>query len=131
MDELRSTVEELNGAAKARLSAVIDQHALRHVDDILEPIGNFLVPIFFVFTGMSVHLEALMNPKVLLVALGITLIAFLGKAAAGMVAGPVNKALVGWGMVPRGEVGLIFAATGQRLGIVSMKSLASSSLWSS
>ncbi|MEZ4672631.1 MAG: cation:proton antiporter [Caldilineaceae bacterium] len=100
MDELRSTVEELNGAAKARLSAVIDQHALRHVDDILEPIGNFLVPIFFVFTGMSVHLEALMNPKVLLVALGITLIAFLGKAAAGMVAGPVNKALVGWGMVP-------------------------------
>ncbi|MCB0104865.1 MAG: cation:proton antiporter, partial [Caldilineaceae bacterium] len=119
VNELRHELEEVNGTVKERLSNVIDHHALRHVDDILEPIGNFLIPIFFVLTGMSVHLEALFNPKVLLVALGITLIAFLGKAIAGSVAGPVNKALVGWGMVPRGEVGLIFAATGQRLGIVS------------
>ncbi len=119
VDELRHELDEVNGAVKARLSAVIDRHALRHVDDILEPIGNFLVPIFFVMTGMSVQLQALSNPKVLLVALGITVIAFIGKAIAGLVAGPVNKSIVGWGMVPRGEVGLIFAATGQRLGIVT------------
>ncbi|MCB0062254.1 MAG: cation:proton antiporter [Caldilineaceae bacterium] len=119
VDELRAELDEVNGAAKQRLSTVIDHHALRHVDEIVEPIGNFLVPIFFVLTGMSVHLEALFNPKVLLVALGITLVAFVGKAIAGLVAGPVNKTLVGWGMVPRGEVGLIFAATGQRLGIVT------------
>ena len=85
----------------------------------MEPIGNLLVPIFFVLTGMRVRLDALFDPQLLVVALGITLVAFLGKAVAGLVAGNVNKAIVGWGMVPRGEVGLIFAATGQRLGIVS------------
>lgn len=119
VDELRAELDEVNGGVKARLLTVIDRHANRHVADILEPIGNFLVPIFFVLTGMSVQLETLFNPRVLLVALGITVIAFIGKAVAGLVAGPVNKSLVGWGMVPRGEVGLIFAATGQRLGIVT------------
>jgi Kef-type K+ transport system membrane component KefB len=104
---------------KGRLLAVIDRHADRHVTDILEPIGNFLVPIFFVLTGMNVRLETLFDLRILGIALGITVVAFLGKVVAGAVAGNVNKWIVGWGMVPRGEVGLIFAATGQRLGIVT------------
>jgi Kef-type K+ transport system membrane component KefB len=46
-------------------------------------------------------------------------VAFIGKVLAGIAAGPVNKWLVGWGMAPRGEVGLIFAAVGQKLGVVT------------
>lgn len=119
VDEIREQLAPVHPEVKGKLLQVIDRHADRHVTDILEPIGNFLVPIFFVLTGMSVQLAALLDPHVLVVALGITVVAFVGKAVSGLVAGPVNKAIVGWGMAPRGEVGLIFAATGQRLGIVS------------
>lgn len=119
VEDIRAELEPVAEPARGRLLAVIDRHAHRHITDILEPIGNFLVPIFFVLTGMSVRLDALFDLRILSIALGITLVAFLGKVVAGLVAGKVNKWIVGWGMVPRGEVGLIFAATGQRLGIVT------------
>ncbi len=119
VDDIRAELTPVQEPTKTRLLAVIDRHADRHVTDILEPIGNFLVPIFFVLTGMSVRLDALFDLRILGIALAITIVAFLGKVVAGAVAGNVNKWMVGWGMVPRGEVGLIFAATGQRLGIVT------------
>lgn len=119
VDELRNELAHMDESVKARVSTVIEHHSDHHLNEIIEPIANFLVPIFFVLTGMSVQLDALANPQVLLVALGITVVAFGGKVVTGLVAGNVNKSIVGWGMVPRGEVGLIFAATGQRLGIVT------------
>ncbi len=98
---------------------VMDDHSDRHTEDLIEPVGHFFVPIFFVITGMAVRLETLMNPSIIMVALGITAFAFVAKLVAGLVAGPVRKSLVGWGMVPRGEVGLIFATIGRSLGVVS------------
>lgn len=68
---------------------------------------------------MGVRLESLLNLPILLLALVITMAAIIGKIVSGFAAGPVNKAIVGWGMVPRGEVGLIFAATGKAIGVVS------------
>jgi Kef-type K+ transport system membrane component KefB len=92
----------------------------KHVEELMEPIGHFIVPIFFVFTGISVNLQTLLDPKILLVALGITLLAFLGKYVSGVAAGKdVNKNIVGFGMVPRGEVGLIFATMGVSLGVLT------------
>ncbi|MCB9150956.1 MAG: cation:proton antiporter [Caldilineaceae bacterium] len=119
VDELRVQLAHTPLESKDTIVAVIDHHAERHITDLLEPIGNFLVPIFFVLTGMNVQLETLFDPQILLVALGITVVAFAGKAVSGLVAGPVNKALVGWGMAPRGEVGLIFAAIGEQMGVIS------------
>ncbi len=104
---------------KARVMKVMDDHANRHMEEIIEPISFFLVPIFFVKTGMDVNLATLFNPSILLVALGITVAAIIGKVVAGFAAGKVRKSIVGWGMVPRGEVGLIFAATGSALGVVT------------
>ena len=43
----------------------------------------------------------------------------LGLLIAGLAAGSSGKWLVGWGMVPRGEVGLIFAMTGRQLGVMN------------
>ncbi|PIN74297.1 sodium:proton exchanger [Candidatus Woesearchaeota archaeon CG10_big_fil_rev_8_21_14_0_10_45_16] len=100
------------------VSEILHKHSERHVEEIVEPIGLFLVPIFFVMTGFAVDLTTLFNLKVLLVALGITIVAILGKLVVGLVAGKVNKWVVGWGMVPRGEVGLIFATIGKGLGVV-------------
>ncbi|KKP43037.1 MAG: Sodium/hydrogen exchanger [Parcubacteria group bacterium GW2011_GWA2_33_14] len=98
---------------------ILEPHADRHIEDLIEPLGLFLVPIFFVVTGMGVSLSTLANLPVLLVALGITVAAFIGKIVSGLVAGKVNKAVVGFGMIPRGEVGLIFAMTGKSLNVIS------------
>jgi Kef-type K+ transport system membrane component KefB len=68
---------------------------------------------------MQVDLRTLSDPKILGIALIITIIAFVGKLVSGIVAGPVNKYIVGWGMAPRGEVGLIFAMIGKQLGVIT------------
>jgi Kef-type K+ transport system membrane component KefB len=117
--EIRETVQKSDSKLKGQVLTVIERHADRHIEDIIEPLGHFLVPIFFVMTGMGVRLETLFNLPILLVALGITAVAFGGKLVSGLVAGPVKKWIVGWGMAPRGEVGLIFATTGKAIGIVS------------
>tara|TARA_Y100000310_G_scaffold218460_1_gene219756 strand:- start:1144 stop:2532 length:1389 start_codon:yes stop_codon:yes gene_type:complete len=109
-----------NKAMKKCLVKLGKHHEHAHIEELIEPIGMFLVPIFFVYTGMSVKLETMFDPKILAVALGITVIAFIGKYVSGLVAGKgVNKSLIGFGMVPRGEVGLIFAMIGKQLGVVS------------
>jgi len=103
-----------------KLKKMADGHTERHIEELIEPIGHFFVPIFFVFTGISVNLETLFNPKILLVALAITVVAFVGKYVTGFVVGKnLNKNIIGFGMVPRGEVGLIFATMGMSLGVLS------------
>jgi Kef-type K+ transport system membrane component KefB len=114
------TLDAADPETRSRVRRVLDHYAHRHVEDLIEPIGHFLVPIFFVLTGMAVSLETLLDLPVLLVALALTVVAFLGKLASGLAAGPgVRKGVVGLGMVPRGEVGLIFVAIGRGLGVVS------------
>lgn len=87
------------------------------LETLLHPITAFLVPVFFVVTGAKVQLAALNSASILLLAGALTLVAILGKQVCSLVAfGPgVNKLAVGLGMIPRGEVGLIFAAVGERL----------------
>ena len=118
--DIREAVQDAPAELQARVSKIIEHHADRHIEEIIEPLGHFLVPIFFVMTGMAVSLETMFDLPVLLVALGITAVAFIGKILAGFAAGRgVNTWLVGWGMVPRGEVGLIFASIGKGLGVIS------------
>jgi Kef-type K+ transport system membrane component KefB len=65
-----------------------------------------------------VNLSTLADPRVLGIAPVVTAVALAGKLVAGLVAGPVQRWIVGWGMAPRGEVGLIFAVVGKQLGVV-------------
>jgi Kef-type K+ transport system membrane component KefB len=120
VDEMREVAKDFDESNKQKVNQVIDHYAHKHVEDIIEPLSFFLVPIFFVMTGAGVKLETLFDFKVLVIALGITAVAFVGKIVAGIAAGRgVNKWLIGWGMVPRGEVGLIFAAIGKQLEVIS------------
>ena len=92
----------------------------------VRPVASIFTPIFFVSVGSSVNLE-LLNPAregagaILGVAAVLTLLAILGKLAAGWAAPWVSfrRLVVGVGMVPRGEVGLIFADIGRRTGILN------------
>lgn len=119
VSELRELSAELSPSTKEKLSNLVRRHADRHIEEIIEPLGIILIPIFFVLTGMNVSFEALSNPAILLSSLGLAAIAIAGKVTAGLAAGPVRKWVVGWGMVPRGEVQLIFAAIGKSLGILT------------
>jgi Kef-type K+ transport system membrane component KefB len=89
------------------------------LEELVAPISSFLVPVFFVLMGMRTDLSALARPGVLLLAAGLTAAAILGKQACslGVVGGGVNRFVVGLGMIPRGEVGLIFANIGLGLTI--------------
>lgn len=102
------------------IRAVLTRHTSHQHEQMIEPIGYFFVPVFFVLTGMQVDLSTLSDPKTVTIALGITTAAVIGKLAAGFAAGKgKNPWIVGWGMVPRGEVGLIFAMVGKTLGVMS------------
>ena len=83
------------------------------------PLEVILVPIFFILMGIQVKLESFMSWPVLVVAGGLLVAALIGKLLCGLGARkPVNKLVVGLGMVPRGEVGLVFAAIGRSLGVI-------------
>jgi Kef-type K+ transport system membrane component KefB len=120
-EELIASAEKIEGESKKSFCDMAERYCEKHVEDLIEPLAHFLVPIFFVLTGMSVNLETLFDVKILIVALGITVVAILGKYVSGFVAGKVNKNIVGFGMVPRGEVGLIFASIGIGLGVISQQ----------
>ena len=117
--EIREAVRHTDATTQAAVEQVLFKHHDHHLEELIQPLGYFLIPIFFVLIGMHVQLETLLDLKVLSAALIITVVAFIGKVLAGIAAGPVNKWLVGWGMAPRGEVGLIFAAVGQKVGVVT------------
>jgi len=106
---------------KGKIDALIEKHEHGHIEDLIGNLGLVLVPIFFVYTGLQIDFASLLNPELYLVALVITVVAILGKVVAGIAAkGGLNeRLLVGVSMVPRGEVGLIFASTGMALGAIT------------
>lgn len=116
-------IEPLLSGPDERQQAIRDvlaRHARHQHEHLLEPIGYFFVPVFFVLTGMQVDLTTLGDPRTVAVAAGVTAAAVLGKLCAGFAAGRGKDPwVVGWGMVPRGEVGLIFAMVGKNLGVMS------------
>lgn len=90
------------------------------VEELIKPISHFLVPIFFVLMGIQVRLETFADVSVLGIATGLTLAAIVGKQVCGFTVKKVyNRLLIGLAMIPRGEVGLIFASVGKVLGVIS------------
>ena len=89
------------------------------VHTALKPITTFLVPVFFVLMGMGVDLRAFARGDILAYAAVLTLAAIVGKqvCALGVFERGADRIAVGLGMIPRGEVGLIFAGIGATLTI--------------
>jgi Kef-type K+ transport system membrane component KefB len=93
----------------------------------IEPVADVFTPIFFVAVGAPVNVHLFIpgstdfDLAVLLVGLILTAIAIVGKLLSGLAVrrAGVSKLVVGVGMVPRGEVGLIFASIGLAAGILS------------
>lgn len=117
--DIEKALVHADTALKQQVENVLEKHRHHHIENLIDPLGHFVIPLFFVLTGMQVNLQSFTNLPIVMIALAITALAFISKLAAGLAAGKVNKWIVGWGMSPRGEVGLIFAMTGKSLGVVN------------
>lgn len=87
------------------------------IEELIHPIAGFLVPVFFVLMGVRVDLATFGQPGVLGFAALLSVAAILGKmiCAGGVLERGLDRVSVAVGMVPRGEVGLIFAGIGAQL----------------
>ena len=92
------------------------------LDKQVEPVAEFLVPFFFVSVGMKVELDAFVNPETLGLTAAVLGLAMITKVAAGWLvayrSGWLSSTLIGVGMMPRGEVGIIVALMGLSLGVI-------------
>ena len=88
--------------------------------NLIAPLERIFAPVFFVLMGMQVNLQSFLNPTTLWLALAFSAVAIIGKLVCGLPAGrDADRWSIGLGMIPRGEVGLIFAGIGKGLGVVS------------
>ena len=86
----------------------------------LTPIGHILIPVFFLQIGVDVDIAAFGRGEVLRDAAVLLVVAVVGKLLSplGAIGSPGDKPLIGLGMLPRGEVGLIFATIGLQNGVL-------------
>lgn len=90
------------------------------IEASIAPLERIFAPVFFVLMGMQVNLASFLQPDTIALAAAFTAVAIAGKLLCGLPAGgAVDRLAVGIGMVPRGEVGLIFASIGRGLDVVS------------
>jgi Kef-type K+ transport system membrane component KefB len=95
---------------------VLEERESHTLDALVHPLVMTLAPIFFVVMGARVDPSVLLAPRTLLFATVLAILGVAGKWVAGYGAGKgLRAAVVGWGMVPRGEVGFVFVAAGAQL----------------
>jgi Kef-type K+ transport system membrane component KefB len=89
------------------------------LEELVRPISGFLAPVFFAVMGMRTDLRVFADPAVLGLAAALVVAAVIGKQACGLgvLGGKADRITVGIGMIPRGEVGLIFAEIGRGLSV--------------
>jgi Kef-type K+ transport system membrane component KefB len=119
-------LEAILGAFAAGL--ILAETEKRHeLEEQVIPIADMLVPIFFVTVGARTDISVL-NPAVpsnregLIMAAFLIVVAIIGKVVTGftLVGQPnINRLAIGVGMIPRGEVGLVFAGVGSATGVLS------------
>ncbi len=98
----------------------------RDIEREVHDVAQFFIPLFFVSVGAAINLQTLnpLNPETrqfFVIGLLLTVVGTVTKLAAGFAAfgRPLRKLVIGVGMIPRGEVGLVFAQIGLAAGILS------------
>ncbi len=101
------------GAFVAGLSIGKSRHAERVAND-LAPLGHLFIPVFFFLIGANADVGAFKEPKVIAIGAILSVVGLVSKLGAGWAARDprADHLLIGIGMIPRGEVGLIFATIG-------------------
>ena len=102
---------------------VVGESSERHaLESEVAPVAAFFTPFFFGFIGAQVDLVGLANMESIILLLGITALAvgskFIGAFIGALGQGRERAILIGWGMVPRGEVGIVVAGLGLSAGAI-------------
>jgi Kef-type K+ transport system membrane component KefB len=102
---------------------VVGESSERHaLETEVAPVAAFFTPFFFGFIGAQVDLVGLANLETFALVAGVTAIAvatkFIGAFLGAIRLGRAEATLIGWGMVPRGEVGIVVAGLGLQLGAI-------------
>lgn len=86
----------------------------------LAPVGHLFIPVFFLQIGIDVDVSSFVDVGVLMTAAVLLIVATVGKLLSplGAAGTPGDRWLIGFGMLPRGEVGLIFATIGLQSGLL-------------
>ncbi|PJD93311.1 MAG: sodium:proton antiporter [Legionella sp.] len=93
--------------------------APQSIKQLLSPFEAIFAPLFFMLIGIQVKVESFLDIHVVVCAIGLIVAAVLGKLLSGFGGNRQdNRVLIGIGMVPRGEVGLVFASVGKGLGVI-------------
>lgn len=119
-------LEAILGAFAAGL-ILAETEKRNELEEQVIPVADMLVPVFFVVVGAGTDLSVLnpadpTNREGLMMAAFLIAIAIIGKVITGFTVfgqGNINRTAIGIGMVPRGEVGLVFAGVGSASGILS------------
>lgn len=119
-------LEAILGAFAAGL-VLAETEKRKELEEQIIPIADILVPVFFVVVGAKTDVSVLnpfnpANREGLIIATFLVVIAIIGKIVTGLaVFGQpgINRLAIGIGMIPRGEVGLVFAGVGSATGILS------------
>ena len=102
---------------------IVGESSERHaLEEEVAPVAAFFTPFFFGAIGAQIDLAGLLDPAVLTLLLAVTAVAvatkFLGSFVGALSMGARRAVLVGWGMVPRGEVGIVVAGLGLQIGVI-------------
>lgn len=96
----------------------------RIIEERIKPVSDVFTPIFFIMVGAAVDVRVFnpfveKNIPILMIALILFVVAVIGKYVAGFAVFQkgINRNVIGFGMIPRGEVGLIFAQVGLTYGV--------------
>ncbi|MEI6914009.1 MAG: cation:proton antiporter [Armatimonadota bacterium] len=89
----------------------------RPVEELVAPVADLFVPVFFVLMGLKVDLRFFADPQALKLACALVVMAIIGKLVCGLAVleKGLNRLVISVGMIPRGEVGLIFASMGAKM----------------
>ena len=102
---------------------VAETEAQDELQHEMRPLGQIFTPFFFAVTGAQLDLSALLDPSIAVLAIVLAVAGIATKAVGGFIGahelGRWGAATVGFGMVPRGEVGIVVANLGLAAGLLS------------
>jgi Kef-type K+ transport system membrane component KefB len=106
---------------RKQLNNVIDQQEGKTIKELLKPISHLFVPIFFINIGMMLNVSNLLNFRTFSLTLSLILISFFGRILSGYLIREknINNLILGLGLTPIGEAGLIFTSFGRDIGIIN------------
>jgi Kef-type K+ transport system membrane component KefB len=102
---------------------VAETEAQDELEHEIKPLSQIFTPFFFAVTGAQLDLSSLLDPAIAALAIGLAVVGVITKAVGGYVGarsiGHWSAVTVGFGMVPRGEVGIVVANLGLAAGLLS------------